>query len=166
NFASDVNAIWKQLGRKIKPGLKTRPEMSSLIYVDNPFIVPGGRFNEFYYWDQFWVLKGLLHSGMTQTVRGMLENFFQMVDSLGYVPNGGRIYYQRSQPPLLIPMVNDYLEVTGDFLFLKNHVQTLEKEFDFWMKNRSHVVNLGDNQNYTVIRYNVELSDPRPESYK
>lgn len=34
----------------MKPELLIHPERSSLIYSEHPFIVPGGRFVEFYYW--------------------------------------------------------------------------------------------------------------------
>ena len=36
----------------------------------NPFMVPGGRFREMYYWDTYWTVLGLLQSEMTQTVKG------------------------------------------------------------------------------------------------
>lgn len=61
---------------------------------------------EFYYWDSYWIIEGLLLCDMHDTVKGMIENFLSMVDRFGFIPNGGRIYYlSRSQPPLLIPMV-------------------------------------------------------------
>lgn len=83
-------------------------------------MIPGGRFRETYYWDSYWIVKGLLISGMHETVKGMLLNFLLMVDTIGLVPNGGRIYYEkRSQPPLLAPMVELYVNVTGDVEFLK-----------------------------------------------
>lgn len=40
-----------------------------MIYVPNPFIIPGGRFREFYYWDSYWIIRGLIISQMTETVR-------------------------------------------------------------------------------------------------
>jgi len=39
-----------------------------MIYVPHPFIIPGGRFREFYYWDSYWIVQGLLISHMNQTV--------------------------------------------------------------------------------------------------
>ena len=50
--------------------VKTDPDRYSLIYLDNPFVVPGGRFRECYYWDSYWTILGLLGSIMTQTARG------------------------------------------------------------------------------------------------
>lgn len=54
----------------------------------------GGRFREFYYWDSFWIVKGLLLSEMRNTVRGMLSNFLSIIESNGHIPNGGRVYYK------------------------------------------------------------------------
>jgi alpha,alpha-trehalase len=70
--------------------------------VPNPFVIAGGRFKEFYYWDSYWIIRGLLVCEMFQTARGMIENFLSIIDRYGLIPNGGRIYYlARSQPPLL-----------------------------------------------------------------
>lgn len=83
----------------------------------------------------------------------MLDNFLQMVDTYGLVPNGGRIYYeQRSQPPLLIPMVERYIQATGDIPFLRSRIYLLEKEFQFWMTNRTV-----DVRGHTLARFNVEF---------
>ena len=66
---------------------------------------------------------------MHSTVKGMLRNFIDMVDVYGLVPNGGRIYYERrSQPPMLIAMVDAYVSVTNDVQFLRDHIHLLEKE--------------------------------------
>jgi alpha,alpha-trehalase len=65
-FASDLNEIWNELGRKMKNDVKDNNELYSIIYVENPVIVPGGRFREFYYWDSYWVIRGLLLSEMTK----------------------------------------------------------------------------------------------------
>lgn len=65
NFAQDLNGIWLELGRQMKKDVAVNPELYSIIYVENPVIVPGGRFLEFYYWDSYWIIRGLLLSEMT-----------------------------------------------------------------------------------------------------
>lgn len=92
----------------------------------------------------------------------MLDNFVQIVQQYGLIPNGGRIYYQqRSQPPMLIPMVDKYLSATGDIDFVRQRIDVLETEMKFWLENRTVSVN-----GYTLARYNVEFDGPRPESYR
>jgi len=92
----------------------------------------------------------------------MLSNFLQIVDTMGLIPNGGRIYYQqRSQPPMLIPMMERYINATGDLEFLRSNIHLLDKEMKFWMVNRTVKVN-----GHTLARFNVEFDGPRPESYR
>ncbi|KAJ8664616.1 hypothetical protein QAD02_006278 [Eretmocerus hayati] len=161
-----LNELWKGLARRIDPDVKRHPEKHSLIYVDNTFIIPGGRFTEFYYWDTFWVIKGLLLSDLFDTARGMIENFLSMVKTYGFVPNGGRVYYlMRSQPPLLIPMVDAYLHATGDWDFVEHNLVTLEREFEYWQRYKTVKV-LKNGRNYTLARYVTHSDGPRPESYK
>lgn len=69
--------------------MQNNPDLYSIIYVKNGVIVPGGRFLEFYYWDSYWIVRGLLHSEMYATVKGMLRNFFSVIDRYGFIPNGG-----------------------------------------------------------------------------
>ncbi|KAH1030103.1 hypothetical protein HUJ05_003228 [Dendroctonus ponderosae] len=164
-WAKKLNHIWTTLGRKMKDEVKSHQEHYSIIWIPNPVIVPGGRFREFYYWDSYWILQGLMLSEMHHTARGILENFLYIVEKYGYIPNGGRIYYlARSQPPLLIPMVNMYYEFTRDATFIQQNLPTLEKEFDYWMTNHSKVVHL-DGKNYTLAVYGDRSQGPRPESY-
>ena len=63
---------------------------SSLVWLEHPFIVPGGRFREVYYWDTLWTVKGLLRCGMVNTTRGMVENFKHLIGQFSMIPNGNR----------------------------------------------------------------------------
>ncbi|XP_042333101.1 trehalase [Sceloporus undulatus] len=165
SWAQALNSKWKQLGRKMKPEVQTSPERHSLIYVPNPLIVPGGRFIEYYYWDSFWVIEGLLLSNMTTTAEGMIRNFLHLVEKLGHIPNGGRVYYERrSQPPLLSLMVESYLRHTNNTGFLRKNIALLEAEYRFWQEQRAINVSLGGRE-YSLNRFHVQVGEPRPESY-
>ena len=74
SLAKDLHGRWKDLGRKIKSDVQASPEKYSLHYLPEPFIVPGGRFREMYYWDSYWTIQGLLVSEMPETVKGMAAN--------------------------------------------------------------------------------------------
>lgn len=124
-------------------------------------IVPGGRFREFYYWDSYWIIRGLLHSEMYDTAKGMLENFLSIINRFGFIPNGGRIYYsERSQPPLLAAMIKAYVDETKDLEFMKNATPILEREFYFFYNN--HMV---DVKGFPLATYGDKSTGPRPESY-
>lgn len=182
DFAAELNGIWLELGRKMKKDVADNPELYSIIHVDNPVIVPGGRFLEFYYWDSYWIIRGLLLSEMTnvsdeehfgrhnadtyfefpQTAQGMLKNFFSIIDRFGFIPNGGRIYYSmRSQPPLLTPMVKTFVDTTGNKQFAISSVDVLAREFDYWMANHTVMV-----KGHKMAIYGDKSSGPRPESYR
>nr|XP_008511722.1 PREDICTED: trehalase [Equus przewalskii] len=164
-WAGQLHQLWKKLGKKVKPEVLSHPEQFSLIYSEHPFIVPGGRFVEFYYWDSYWVMEGLLLSEMPETVKGMLQNFLDLVQIYGHVPNGARVYYlQRSQPPLLTLMMDRYVTHTNDTAFLRDNIETLALEVDFWAENRSISVSSGG-KSYVLNRYYVPYGGPRPESY-
>ena len=92
-----------------------------------------------YYWDSYWTIQGLLVSEMYDTVKGikdwlsrvkiddfpnvflgMLQNFVQLIQAVGHIPNGNRIYYtRRTQPPLFISMVEAYYEVNCIVVYIK-----------------------------------------------
>ena len=69
-FAQDLNSRWKILCRKIKAEVKESPDRYSLLYLPYPVIVPGGRFREIYYWDSFWIIRGLIQCEMLSTAKG------------------------------------------------------------------------------------------------
>ncbi|XP_069695388.1 trehalase-like isoform X2 [Periplaneta americana] len=165
-WGKQLNGLWKFLGRKMKDDVRENQELYSIIYVPHPVIVPGGRFREFYYWDSYWVVRGLLLSEMYSTVKGMLGNFFSIVENYGLIPNGGRIYYaKRSQPPMLIPMMKSYMDVTHDMDFLKSNIDIMENEFLFWITNHTVKVEK-DGRHYTLAIYKDASTGPRPESYR
>lgn len=168
-FAKQLHSRWINLGRKIKDDFLKNADRSSLLYMPHPFIVPGGRFREMYYWDSYWTIKGLLLSEMNDTVKGMLDNFKHLVNQYALVPNGNRKYYlRRSQPPLYIPMVELYLNITDDptteRAFLSDCIFQMKQEFDFWWNNRTTIVNVAG-KDHQLARYNVPVDGPRPESY-
>lgn len=77
-----------------------------LLYLPNQYVVPGGRFNEMYGWDSYFIIRGLLHDGRVALARGMVDNFFFEIEHYGAVLNANRTYYlSRSQPPFLSSMV-------------------------------------------------------------
>jgi alpha,alpha-trehalase len=77
-----------------------------LLYLPNPYVVPGGMFNEMYGWDSYFILRGLLLAGRLSMARGMTENFLYEIEHYGMVLNANRTYFlSRSQPPFLTSMI-------------------------------------------------------------
>ncbi|KAK9885435.1 hypothetical protein WA026_010933 [Henosepilachna vigintioctopunctata] len=165
NFTSSIVQIWNKLGRKVKPEVFEYSERYSFIPIPNGFIIPGGRFTELYYWDSYWIVRGLIISEMITTVRGMLENFLCIIDKYGFVPNGSRIYYlSRSQPPVTTIIAGEYIEASKDILWLKKNIKYLDLELRYWLDYKTVKISKGLHT-YTLARYISECTLPRPESY-
>ncbi|XP_023026879.2 trehalase [Leptinotarsa decemlineata] len=165
DFARTLVSIWPQLARKVNDFVSKYPDRHSLIPLPNGFIIPGGRFKEIYYWDSYWIVKGLIISEMTETVRGIIENLLSLVEKYGFVPNGSRVYYlNRSQPPLLTLMAGLYMDATNDLEWLKKHIGLLERELNWWLVNRAINVEV-EGQKHQLCQYASHSGTPRPESY-
>ncbi len=96
-----LHQTWETLLRKAP-----RDSRTTILWVPNKYIVAGGRFTESYFWDSYWIMKGLIESGYHTTALGMLENFVHMIEVYGLPANGNRFYYlTRTQMPVLMEMV-------------------------------------------------------------
>jgi alpha,alpha-trehalase len=83
-------------------GQKADLPSPGLLYLPHPYVVPGGRFNEMYGWDSYFIVLGLLESQRADLARDMVENFFFEIEHYGGLLNANRTYYlTRSQPPFL-----------------------------------------------------------------
>ena len=79
-----------------------------LLYLPNRYVVPGGRFNEMYGWDSYFIILGLMADGRAEMAKGMVENFEFEIQNYGAVLNANRTYFlTRSQPPLLAEMIRE-----------------------------------------------------------
>jgi alpha,alpha-trehalase len=174
---SDSSATMEAHIRALWPAL-TRPAdgpdpLSSLIPLPEPYVVPGGRFREVYYWDSYFTMLGLVESGRLDLVQDMLDNFAHLVTTIGHVPNGNRTYYLgRSQPPFLAAMVALYASTTDKAHALR-YLDALEKEHAFWMDGEHElkpgtawrrVVRLPNGA--ILNRYWDDIPEPRPESFR
>jgi alpha,alpha-trehalase len=164
-----IRALWPVLTRTAD-----RPDAhSSLIPLPNPYVVPGGRFREVYYWDSYFTMLGLVESGRLDLVKSMLDNFAHQIRTVGHIPNGNRTYYlSRSQPPYFAAMVGLYATATDTARALV-YLDAMEAEHAFWMEGASRlgpgaahrrVVRLRDGS--VLNRYWDDRPDPRPESHK
>jgi len=164
-----IRALWPTLTR---PPDDPDP-LSSLLPLPNPYVVPGGRFREIYYWDSYFTMLGLIESDRIDLVRNMLDNFAHLVRTTGRVPNGNRTYYRtRSQPPFLAAMVSLYAQATDTTEALR-YLDAIETEHAFWMEGADRVVpgeallrvvRLSDGA--VLNRYWDDWPAPRPESYR
>ena len=170
NVVSHIDTLWNVLRRN--PDAAQQP-YSSLLPLPKPYIVPGGRFNEIYYWDSYFIMLGLEASGRHDLTRDELENFATLIDRYGHIANGNRTYYlSRSQPPFFAQMVALVAQRDGDATYVR-YLPELRKEYDYWMAGAEtlkpgeaarHVVRLPDGT--LLNRYWDARDAPRDESYR
>ncbi|HKY05863.1 MAG TPA: trehalase family glycosidase [Blastocatellia bacterium] len=104
-----------------------------LLYLPYPYVVPGGRFNEMYGWDSYFIQVGLLRDGEVELAKNMIDNFLYQVEHYGKVLNANRTYYlTRSQPPFLTEMILGVYRKTRDRKWLESAVPAIEKYYRFW----------------------------------
>ena len=126
----------------------------TLLKVPFPYIVPGGRFKEMYYWDTYFIILGLIPSGHMELAKGMVENLLYLYQKYKIIPNGNRTYYlSRSQPPMLTSMINLF----PDKKWRNLAMSIAEQEYQqVWMKN--HLL-----KEYQLNRYIDNKVSHRPE---
>lgn len=112
-----------------------------LLYLEHKYVVPGGRFNEMYGWDSYFIIRGLLRAGRIELARGMVDNFFFEVENYGAMLNANRTYYlTRSQPPFLSSMLVDVysaMRESGhpDKAWLEKAYGDLVKDYEMWERD-------------------------------
>lgn len=143
----------------------------SALELPRPFVVPGGRFRELYYWDSYFTMLGLRLSGRQDLVEDMIENFGSMIDRYGHIPNGSRTYYlSRSHPPVFYLMAA--LSDEQSYVARGVRLDWMRREHQFWMSGEDglapggehrRVVRLGNGS--VLNRYWDDRAAPRDESW-
>ena len=164
-----IDALWDRLTRSSP----TAPPYSSLLPLPEPYVVPGGRFRELYYWDSYFTMLGLARSGRHDLVEHMVRDFAWLIDRYGHVPNGTRSYYlSRSQPPFFYAMVG-LLDASDPAAGDARYLPELRREYAFWMQGETglrpgmahrRVVALPDGA--ILNRYWDDADTPREESFR
>ncbi|HEY2035285.1 MAG TPA: alpha,alpha-trehalase TreF [Rhizomicrobium sp.] len=161
-----IARLWKVLTRDAQ----TPPPYSSLLALPHPYVVPGGRFTELYYWDSYFTMLGL-GSADSALRAGTVDDFAYMIRTYGHIPNGTRTYYlSRSQPPFFFEMagLTPPDKATGFAHFLPE----LKQEYAYWMTGENeaspgravrNVVGMPDGSK--LNRYWDERDTPRDEEY-
>lgn len=177
-FHSDSNVSLENHIRRLWDVLKRPPDQevagSSLIPLKYPYVVPGGRFNEIYYWDSYFTMLGLKVSEKADLIESMVNNFSDQIDHFGFIPNGNRTYFlSRSQPPFFSLMVKLLADIQGEEVY-ERYKEAMVKEHDFWMRGVElvdepweaieRIVKVGKKK--YLNRYFDNISGARSEMYK
>lgn len=163
-----IDELWDLMIRSPK---KHRSNCSLLPLPEN-YVVPGGRFDETYYWDSYFSMLGLAESGRSDLLVSMANNFAWLIEKYGHIPNGNRTYYlSRSQPPVFALMV-ELFEKVG-LPHRESYLPFLVSEHHYWMDGchllepkqaYRHLVCMPDGA--LLNRYWDDRDTPRDESWR
>ncbi|WP_046743710.1 trehalase family glycosidase [Kordia zhangzhouensis] len=133
----------KMTGRYLKtlhenPGILTL-SFDKISGESAPFVVPGGRFNEMYGWDSYFIGIGLMIDDEFDVTKGMIDNLEYQIVHYGKILNANRNYYlSRSQPPFFTSFVREFYEKYKNKLsksWLYQKLTTAIKEYhNVWMR--------------------------------
>jgi alpha,alpha-trehalase len=117
-----------------------------LLYLPDPYVVPGGQFNEMYGWDSYFIILGLEADHRPMLAKGMVDNFLFEIEHYGGILNANRTYYlTRSQPPFLTSMIRAVYEDPANFphtpegrvqkrAWLERAYSMAEKDYSYWLR--------------------------------
>lgn len=162
DITAHINRLWDVLKREPDVPVKG----SSLLALPGPYIVPGGRFREIYYWDSYFTMQGLQVSNRYDLIAAMINNFSYLINTYGHIPNGNRTYYlSRSQPPYFSLMLDLLAEKNGRSVYAL-YRNALQKEYDYYTDKAAptkHNVTMPDGS--VLTRYYDQGDRPRQESF-
>ncbi len=162
-----ISSLWYVLERK---HLRDKGSLVGLPYA---YVVPGGRFDEQFYWDSYFIMLGLATEGKWTLIEGMIKNYTFMIRKFGFIPTANRTYFlSRSQPPFLSHMVQLLASHKGKSTLVE-YLPYLLQEYRFWMKGTTKLAKQEHRAFARVVqtddgslmnRYYDNKTTPRPES--
>lgn len=164
-----ISGLWSHLERR------NRRDRGSLIALPYTYVVPGGRFDEQFYWDSYFIMLGLAADNRWDIVEGMLKNVAYLIRKFGFIPTANRTYFlSRSQPPFFSHMVRLVAKHKGKSVLVE-YLPYLIQEYRFWMKGTTKLAKRDSKSFARVVqmkngvvlnRYYDNKTTPRPESLR
>ncbi len=126
-----IRHILSAVSVRVLPDDPLSVDHHGLLYLPKPYITPGGRFNEMYGWDSFFIFLGLIEEGKTEMADHLIDNQLYQIEHYGHVLNSNRTYHlSRSHPPFISQMVLRRSE--HDPQKLERAYPLIEKYYRFW----------------------------------
>lgn len=164
DIEAHIQEMWKYLSQASRD-----TEQTTELSVPKPYVKPGGRFTEMYYWDSYFTSLGLVEHNRIEDVENMVENFAFLIDRYGFVPNGTRQYYlSRSQPPFFYKLLH-LLEQEKGFSAIMEYIPQVIAEHEYWMETEETLPNkkvVMNTEEYVLNRYWDTKTTPRMEMRK
>lgn len=113
----------------------------NILNVPHAFIVPNDKkFTHVFYWDSFFIFRGLIRTKREWIMRSMVDNFIYLYNKYGIIPNfNSPASTGRSQPPFFTSMILDTYNGPYFRYLKKNKFERLFSRditrYKKWLKN-------------------------------
>lgn len=150
---------FRRIDIRVLSGAPEQITEHGLVYLPGRYVVPGGRFNEMYGWDSYFIGRGLICDGRVGLAQSIADLQLYQVRHYGTVLNCNRTYcLTRSHPPLLGRLVLAVFEATGDLEWLRDALPQVERYHAYWMSLPQFLPGL------ELSRYFAHGEGPAPEA--
>ncbi len=134
---------FSQIELRVLPAEVDSIEEHGLLYLPHPYVVPGGRFNEMYGWDSYFIILGLLQDEEIELAQSMVDQLAYEIEHYGMILNANRTYLlMRSQPPVFTPAILEVYERLKDLQksqishpheqWLRSMLSPIETYYYYW----------------------------------
>jgi alpha,alpha-trehalase len=128
-----MGADFQKIDLRVLPHDPVQVSDQGLLYLPRPYVVPGGRFNEMYGWDSYFIQMGLLRDREFELAKDLADNFIYEIRQYGKILNANRTYYlTRSQPPFLTQMILAVYRHTQDRDWLAESWTAIDQYHKYW----------------------------------
>lgn len=150
---------YRRIDIRVLSGAPEQITEHGLVYLPGRYVVPGGRFNEMYGWDSYFIAKGLLCEGRVGLAKSIADQQIYQVRHYGTVLNSNRTYcLTRSHPPFLGRLVLKVFAETGDLGWLRSALPHVERYHAYWSSMPQFIPGL------ELSRYYSFGDGPAPEA--
>lgn len=169
--SEDIRKVRERLRKTLEPEAFKRIEIRvlsgapeqitehGLVYLPGRYVVPGGRFNEMYGWDSYFIAMGLLQEGRVSLAQSIANLQIYQVKHYGTVLNCNRTYcLTRSQPPFLGRLVLAVFAHNKDVAWLRDALPYVERYHAYWTSMPQFIPGLA------LSRYFALGDGPAPEA--
>lgn len=175
-----IDGYWKKIIRKPQK----QKINHNFLKIPHHFITPNDKkFSFIFYWDSFFIFRGLMGTKREKVMKEMVENFIYLFDKYGIIPNfNSHASVGRSQPPFLSSMILDVYRTFNNGnktrskfsmvskLILKptstfGHISWLGSMMEVARKEYDWVWNNSDLYNHYVEKYKLNKYGDRDVGY-
>lgn len=126
-----------------------------MIIIPHPYISPNmkwvGKFGYMFYWDTFFIFRGLMGTKREKLMKNMVNNFIYLFNTYGIIPNfTAPVSMGRSQPPFLTSMILDTYNGYYYTYLRKNRAEKLLYRLNDQKKWLKHAVAIAKEEYRTI----------------